>query len=167
MAVVYQVSLTHAAKLRKVILGSLVLLVLVNPLVKVGLEEVNTLRVLEQPRPVLLLKLLLVKLHLNVLGSVVDLALGGVDLAPELELDVVLLLESGRGAGEVEAGGLEVEGEAILGHVGDRDGKVDEVLGWVGDGGSLGPEDCGGEGLVSASKHWHGGSRDAIKMKQS
>lgn len=71
----------------------------------------------------------------------VDLALGGVDLAVELELDVVLSLQGARGAGEGEAGGLEVELDLILGDVGDGDGEVDEVLGGVGVGGSLRPED--------------------------
>lgn len=87
--------LTHATELREVVLRGLVLLILINPLVEVGLEEVDALGVLEQSRPVLLLELLLLQLYLNILGSVVDLALSGVDLAPELELDMVLLLESG------------------------------------------------------------------------
>lgn len=55
----------------------------------------HALGLLEQSGPVLLLKVLLLQLNLNVLGSVVDLALSGVDLAPELELDVVLPLKSG------------------------------------------------------------------------
>merc|ERR1712169_175781 len=38
---------THAAKLVEVLLGRLFLLVLVDPLVKVGLEEVQPLRVLD------------------------------------------------------------------------------------------------------------------------
>ena len=56
-------------------------------------EEVELLGNLEQPRPVLLLELLLLQLHLNVLGSVVNTALSGVDLGVELKLDMVLLLK--------------------------------------------------------------------------
>lgn len=135
--------LTHAAKLGEVLLGGLVLLVLVNPLVKVGLEEVDTLGVLEQPRPVFLLELLLLQLDLDVLAGVVDLALGGVNLGVELELDVVLLLESGGSSGEVECGGLEVELDVVLGHVRDGECQVDKVLFGIGDRRSLSPEDWG------------------------
>jgi hypothetical protein len=134
-------SLTHAAELGEVVLGSLVLLVLVNPLVEVGLEEVQPLGLLEQARPVLLLELLLLQLDLDVLGRVVDLALGRVDLGVELEVDVVLALQGPRGAGEGERRGLEVELDAVLGDVRDRDGQVDEVLLGLRVGRALGPED--------------------------
>jgi hypothetical protein len=100
------------------------------------------LRLFEQPRPVLLLELLLLQLNLDVLGGVVDLALCGVDLGVELELDVVLALEGPRGAGECQRRGLEVQLDAFLGDVGDGDGEVDEVLLRLGIGGALGPEDC-------------------------
>jgi hypothetical protein len=100
------------------------------------------LGLLEQPRPVLLLELLLLQLNLDVLGGVVDLALRGVDLGVELELDVVLALEGPRGAGERQGRGREVQLDAFLGDVGDGDGEVDEVLLRLGIGGALGPEDC-------------------------
>ena len=66
-------SLTHAAELGEVLLGSLVLLILIDPLVEVGLEEVQLLSLFEETGPVLLAKLLLLELELNVLGSVVGL----------------------------------------------------------------------------------------------
>ena len=134
-------SLTHATKLGEVLLGSLLLLILIDPLVEVGLEEMEPLGLLEQPGPVLLLELLLLQLDLDVLGGVVDLALRGVDLGVELELDVVLALEGPRGAGEGQRRGLQVELDAVLGDVGDGDGEVDEVLLRLGVGGALGPED--------------------------
>lgn len=84
---------THAAKVGKVILGRLVLLVLVDPLVEVCLEEVNLLGVLQQTGPVLLLELLLPQLQLDVLGRVVRGARGRVDLVVELKLEVVRPLE--------------------------------------------------------------------------
>lgn len=135
--------LTHAAKLREVLLGSLVLLILVDPLVKVGLEEVGSLGFLDETGPVLRAEVLLLEPDLDVLGGVADLALGGVDLVVEVELDVVLLLKSAGLAGEDEAGSLEVQLDVVLGHVRDRDGQVDVVLGSIFGGGALGPEDCG------------------------
>lgn len=104
------------------------------------------LGLLEQARPVLLLELLLLQLDLDVLGRVVDLALGRVDLGVELEVDVVLALQGPRGAGEGERRGLEVELDAVLGDVRDRDGQVDEVLLGLRVGRALGPEDWKGEG---------------------
>ena len=129
--------------MREVLLGSLVLLVLINPLVEVGLEEVKSLVLLEESWPVLLLEVLLLELDLDVLGSVVDLALGRVNLGVEFELDVVLALQGARGTGEGQGGGLEVQLQVILGYVRDGDGQVDEVLGGVGVGGALSPEDYG------------------------
>lgn len=134
-------SLTHAAKLGEVLLGSLLLLVLVDPLVKVGLEEVDLLGLLEQAGPVLLLELLLLELQLNVLARVVDLALLRVNLAVQLEVEVEVLLQGVGVAVKGQARGLEVELEAGGGDVRDGDGQVDEVLGGVGGAGALGPED--------------------------
>lgn len=131
----------HATELRKVLFGGLVLLVLINPLVKVGLEEVQLLVLLKQAGPVFLLELLLLQLDLDVLGGVVDLAGLGVDLGEELELDVELAFEGAGRSREGQARGLEVELQAVLGDVGDGDGEVDEVLAGVGGGGALGPED--------------------------
>lgn len=137
-------ALTHAAKLGKVLLGGLVLLVLVDPLVKVGLEEMHLLGLLEQAGPVGVVEVLLAQLDLDVAGCVVDLALGGVDLGVELELEVIRALERLRGAREGQAGGLEIELEARRGHVGHVDGEVDEVLLGVGLGRALRPEDYRG-----------------------
>lgn len=122
---------THATKLRKVILGSLVLLILIDPLVKVGLEEVKLLRFLEQTRPVLLLQLLLLKLHLNVLGGVVDLGLRGVDFGVKFQLDMVLAFQGVRGTGKGQTRGFEIELKIILGNIRDVNGQVDEVLGSI------------------------------------
>lgn len=141
--------LTHATKLREVLLLSLVLLVLINPLVEVGLEEVHLFRLLEQARPVLLGQLLLAQLHLNVASRVVDLARGRVDLGVELELDMVGLLEGVGVTGECETGGLHVQLDIGRWHIGDVDGEVDKVLLGVGVGGALRPEDCRWRDMVS------------------
>jgi hypothetical protein len=125
--------LTHTAwELGEIILGRLVLLVLVEPLVEVGLEEVHLFGVLEEARPVGLAELFLLQLHLDVLRRVVRLALSRVDLGVELELQVVRLLERVRVAGEGQALGLEVKLQIALGDVRDRDGEVDEVLARIG-----------------------------------
>lgn len=136
-------SRTHAAaaKLAKVLLGSLVLLVLVNPLVKVGLEELQLLGLLEQAGPVLLLEVLLAQLQLDVARGVVDLGVLGVDLRVELELEVEVALQGVRVALELERGGLEVQRVLVGRDIGGGDGQVDEVLLRVGVGGALGPED--------------------------
>lgn len=122
---------THATELREVLLAGLLLLVLVDPLVEVGLEEVYLLRLLQQAGPVLLLELLLLELELDILGGVVDLALGGVDLGVELEFEGVRPLEGFRVALEGETGGLEIELEIGGRNIGNGDGQVDKVLGGV------------------------------------
>lgn len=133
--------LTHAtAKLRHILLSGLVLLVLVDPLVEVGSEEVNLLGLLEQAGPVGLVELLLLQLQLDILARVVDLGGLLVNLGVELELQVVSLLEGVGVAGKGQTSGLEVELEALLGHVGDGDGQVDEVLLGIGAGRALRPE---------------------------
>lgn len=100
------------------------------------------LGVLKKSWPVLLLELLLLKLYLNVLGSVVDLALLGVDLSVEVELNVIFSLQSTRGTSEGQLGGLKVKLKILLGDIGDGDGQVDEVLSSIGSGRALGPENC-------------------------
>jgi hypothetical protein len=127
--------------LGEVLLRGLVLLILINPLVEVGLEEVKPLGLLEQAGPVLLAELLLLELELDVLGGVVGLGLLDVNLGVELKLEVVFALQSGGGAGEGEGGGLEVELEIRGGDIGDGDGEVDEVLGGFAGGRALRPED--------------------------
>lgn len=133
--------LTHAAKLGEVLLGSLILLILIDPLVEVSLEEVVLGLDLEQARPVFLLEVLLLQLNFDVLGSVVNLGAGDVDLLEKLELEVVIALEGSGNSGEGEACGLEVELNVVLGNVGDGNGEIDEVLLGGGVGGALGPED--------------------------
>lgn len=82
---------SHTAHTTKVILRRLVLFILVNPLnwsagdcytigsspylVKISLEEVHFLRILEESWPEFPLQLLLPKNHLDVLCSMVDFAL--------------------------------------------------------------------------------------------
>lgn len=99
------------------------------------------LRLLEQAGPVLLAELLLLELELDVLGGVIGLGLRDVDLGVEVEFDVIFALQSGGGAGEGEGGRLEVELEVRGGDIGDGDGEVDEVLGGIGGGRALRPED--------------------------
>ena len=135
--------LTHTAEVAEVVLSGLVLLILINPLVEVGLEEVDLLRLLEETRPVGSIKLLLAQLHLDIAGSVVDLARRRVDLGEEFELDVVGLLEGVGVASEGEASGLEVKLEVRSRDVRNANGEVDEVALRVGSGRALGPENCG------------------------
>ena len=85
------------------------MLILVNPLVEVSLQEVDLLRILQEPWPELLLQLLLSQDDLNVLGGVVNLALLLVNLSVELELEVVVSLERVRVAGEGKRLGLQVK----------------------------------------------------------
>ena len=77
-------------------------------LVKVGLQEVVLLLLLQQARPVLLAELLLLQHHLDIPLRVVDFGRGGVDLGVELELDCVLRLPGLGVAGEVNVCGLHV-----------------------------------------------------------
>lgn len=121
--------LTHATKLREVLLGSLVLVFLINPLVKVGLEEVVSLVFLEKSVPELLAAFLLLNLHLNVLVGVLDDARFGVHLGKELKLEMVLALQGGGGAGEGQAVWLKVELEVLLGYIRDIDDQGDVVVG--------------------------------------
>ena len=69
------------------------MLILVNPLVEVSLQEVDLLRILQEPWPELLLQFLLSQNQLNVFGGVVNLALLLINLGVELELDMVISLE--------------------------------------------------------------------------
>ena len=131
----------HAAELGEVLLGGLVLFVLVDPLVEIGLEELELLGLLEQTGPVLVVELLLAQLELDVPGGVVDLAVLRVDLGVKLKLDVIVALQSVGVTIEGQGGGLQVELEALLGYIGDGDSEIDEVLLRIGAGGALGPED--------------------------
>lgn len=135
-------SLTHATKLRQVVLSGLVLLVLIDPLVEVSPEEVGPLGFLQQARPVSLVQLLLLQLELDILASVVDLGCLVIDLSVELELEVVGLFKRIGVASEGQTSGFEVELQILGGHIRNCDGQVDEVLLRIGAGGPLGPENC-------------------------
>ena len=52
----------------------------------------NFLRVLQKPRPKLLLQLLLPQNHLNILGSMINLALLFIDFSVKLKFQMVCLL---------------------------------------------------------------------------
>lgn len=99
----------------------------------------HALALLQQPRPVLLLQLLLPELEVHVGAGVVRLGGVDVDVAVELELDVVGGFLGLGVAGEGEAGGLEVD--RGLGDVGGGDREGDVVALGVGAGGALGPDD--------------------------
>ena len=85
------------------------MLIFINPLVEIGLKEVDLLRILKQSGPELLLELLLAQDHLDVLGGVVDLALLLVNLRVELELQVVVSLQRVGVARELERLRLQLE----------------------------------------------------------
>lgn len=108
-------------------------------LVEVRLQVVHALALLQQPRPVLLLQLLLPQLEVHVRAGVVRLGGVDVDVAVELELDVVGGLLGLGVAAEGEAAGLEVD--LGLGDVGRGDREGDVVVLGVRGGGALGPDD--------------------------
>jgi hypothetical protein len=85
------------------------LLILINPLIEIGLEEVDLLGILQQTGPELLLELLLSEDKLDVLSGVVDLALCLVNFCVELQLQEVVALEGVRVAGELERLRLELQ----------------------------------------------------------
>lgn len=118
------------------------LLILINPLVEVGLEELELLGLLEKTGPVLLLQLLLAQLDLNVAGGVGNLGVLRVNLAVEFKLEVVVTLQCVGVALELQGRRVEVKLVLVGGNIGDGDGQVDEVLLRVGAGGALGPENC-------------------------
>jgi len=117
------------------------LLILVNPLVEVGLQEVHLLCVLQQSWPELLLQLLLSQDHLDVLARGVDLALRWVNLGIEVKLELIVSLEGVRVAGEGEGGWFQVKLELGCLDIGYGDGQVDVVLRGIGRAGSLSPKD--------------------------
>jgi hypothetical protein len=73
---------------------------------------------------------------------VVDLRRALVNLGIELQLDGVGSLERFRVPGEGQRLRLDVDLELAGLDIGDRDGKVDEILFGISGTGSLGPEDC-------------------------
>ncbi len=96
---------------------------------------------LQQSWPKLLFQLLLSQDQLCALARVVDLALGDINLAPELELDVVISLEGLRVARVRDGSWLDIELEVLLLDVRHDNAEVDEVLCGIGLVGSLGPKD--------------------------
>lgn len=132
-------SRTHTTKLRHVIFGSLVLLILINPLVEIGLEELDLGSILQQTRPVFLLELLLAQLHLDVAGRVVNVARLHINLGVKREFDMVCALEGIRVTVEGQGSGLEVQLQVLFGYIWDGDGQVDEVLRGIGARRALGP----------------------------
>jgi hypothetical protein len=108
------------------------LLILINPLVEVSLQEVNLLRIFQEPRPELLLQFLLSQNQLNVFGGVVNLALLLINLGVELELDMVISLEGVRVTRECETLWLEAQLQVGRFDIRYRDGEIDEVLCGIG-----------------------------------
>lgn len=117
------------------------MLVLINPLVEVGLQEVDLLCILQESWPELLLQLLLSQNHLDILSGVIDLARADINFTVELKLDMVVSLERVGVAREGEGLGLEVELEVCRLDVGYGDSQINEVLSCVGLVGSLSPKD--------------------------
>lgn len=104
----------------------------------------NLLGVLQETRPVFLLQLLLAQHQLDLAVSVVDLAVLGINLAEQVQRDVVCYTLA-RGAGERDIGGGEVDARLILGDIGGLQAHVEVVtLGLIG-GGALGPSHCKNE----------------------
>lgn len=110
-------------------------------LVKVGLQEVNLLRVLEKAGPVLKLELLLAQDQLNLTVGVVDLAVLGVDLGVEVQGDGVCDTLA-RSAGERDIGRSDAQLGLGLRNVGGLQVHVEVVPLRVGVGGALSPCDC-------------------------
>ena len=102
----------------------------------------HLLAIFEQPRPVLFLGLFFPQHELDVARAVYRLGVFDVDLAVELELDMIRRLLGVGFAGEGQARGVEVD-FAVLGRdVRGRDGEVDDVLLRGRGVGALGPEHC-------------------------
>jgi len=134
------------------------LLILINPLIEVGLQEVDLLCFLQQAWPELLLHLLLAQDELDVLGGVVDLSLGGVDLGEEVEHDVVVALEGIGVTGEGQRIRLDIDLRSL--DIWDGDGHIEVVLcslSWVG---TLSPEDW----KQLANGHFQEDKRDAAEL---
>jgi hypothetical protein len=128
------------------------LLVLINPLIEVGLEEVHLLSVLQQPGPELRLELLLSQDQLDILVGVVDLALLLVNLGVEFELHVVGPLERVGEASEDQPLWLQLQLEVFGLDVRNVDREVDEVLCRLCGVGALSPENYGAESASAGLK---------------
>jgi hypothetical protein len=133
---------THSAHGSQIVLRCLILLILINPLIEVGLQEVNLLSILQKSWPELFLQLLLSQNKLNGLAGVVGLALFGVNLRIELENYMVCSLEGFGVAVERERLFLNVDLEVFRLDIGDGDCEVDKVLCGFRLIGALSPEDC-------------------------
>jgi hypothetical protein len=89
------------------------------------------LAALEQPRPELRASLLLPQHQLDASTRGVGLALIGINLASELQLNMVVGVLGFRETGECDGLRLELQLEIRGGDVWRRDGQVDDVLGWL------------------------------------
>jgi hypothetical protein len=110
-------------------------------LVKVGLQEVDLLRVLQETGPVLELELLLAQDQLNLTVGVVDLAVLGVDLSVEVQGDGVCDTLA-RSAGERDIGRSDAQLGVGLRDIGGLQVHVEVVPLRIGVGGALSPCDC-------------------------
>ena len=99
----------------------------------------HLLTLLQQPRPVLLLHLLLPQHELHIPARVIRLGILHVDLPEEFQFHVVRDFFRVAVAGEGQGRGGEVDFRGLGGHIGGGDGEVDVVAGGVRGGGALGP----------------------------
>lgn len=116
----------------------------------------DLLGILQETRPVLLLQLLLAQHQLNLAVGVVDFAVLGIDLAKQVQGDVVCDTLAG-GAGERDIVGGDSDVGLVLGDVRSLQAHVEVVaLGLIGRG-ALGPSHCKNERIPSqlfASNVW-------------
>lgn len=124
-----------------IVLSHGVLLILVDPLVEVGLEEMNLSLGFQQAGPELLLELLLSQDNLDPARSVVDLALLGLNLGEKIELDVVGCFAGVGVASEVKRFRLNVKLELVCWDIRYDDSQEDVVSLSVGGGRALSPVD--------------------------
>lgn len=131
----------HALHAAQILVHCTLLLVLIHPAVKVGLEEVQPGLVLGQARPVLVLGLLLAQYKHDVARSVLCFALGRVDFIVQLQFDVVCGVLRCRFARHGQRRRLQLYLEILVWHIGRKHCQVDYVLFIIGRGGTLGPAD--------------------------
>lgn len=96
--------------------------------VKVGLQEVHLLRILEQSRPVCLAELLLLQHELHSARRVVCLGSGWVDFGVKFESDGIIGLLGLGVASEAQLARLHVKLDLLGVDIGNCDGEEDVVL---------------------------------------
>ena len=101
----------------------------------------DLLAILQEARPVLLLEFLLLQNQVHTAGCVPGLAAVDIDLAEQLQGDMVGGLLGVGVTSEADAGGLQLELSRRFRNIGDGEGDEEDVLGGVSAGGALGPED--------------------------